>query len=314
VEYAVDGESLLAVLISGDRVLLRWLGNVRAVEEAIVRLRYAIRRRGEARDWLRAQGRAGRDEEGDLESAAGEVERLLLRPLAAELGDGALVVVPVGALHTLPWGALPSLRERPLSVAASAASWVRARELRAVRGDGRPLVVAAAGPALAHAQAEVTHVLACHPGGREVPGRTGAVLEALRNADVLHLAAHGVFHARCPLVSGITLEDGPLMAYDLLNVDRSPELVVLSACNSGMSRTPVEGAPLGLPGTFLAKGSSCVIAGMVPVQDEAARAVMSTFHELVAAGQTPDTALACASAKTGVYEFICFGAGDRPVY
>jgi hypothetical protein len=108
--------------------------------------------------------------------------------------------------------------------------------------------VAAAGPALAHAHPEVAHVLACHPGGREVPGRTGPVLEALATADVLHLAAHGVFHARSPLVSGITLEDGPLMAYDLLAVARTPGLVVLSACNSGMSRTPMEGAPLGLPG------------------------------------------------------------------
>ncbi|TMR95185.1 CHAT domain-containing protein [Nonomuraea basaltis] len=311
VEFVVDEGILLAVLIAGERMLLRWLGDVRPVEEAIVRLRYAVRRQGETRDWLRGTGPGG---VGDVETAGREIERLLFRPLAAAMGDRPLVIVPVGALHTLPWGALPCLRERPVSVAASAAAWVRARELGNARGDGPPAVVAAAGPALAHAHAEVAHVLACHPGGRAVPGRTGAVLEALGDADVLHLAAHGVFHARSPLVSGITLEDGALMAYDLLTVPRSPGLVVLSACNSGMSRTPVEGAPLGLPGTFLAKGSSCVIAGMVPVQDEAARAVMSTFHELVAAGQPPDAALACASAKTGVFEFSCFGAGDSALY
>ncbi|WP_327590285.1 CHAT domain-containing protein [Nonomuraea sp. NBC_00507] len=306
VEFVVDGDSLLAVLITGERVVLRRLGAVRAVEEAIVRLRYAVRRRSEARE------RPDLRRDKDLQIVAGELEQLVFRPLAADLGDAPLVVVPVGALHTLPWGALPFLRGRPVSVAASAASWVRARE--GARGAGPPSVAAAAGPALAHAQAEVAHVLACHPGGREVPGRIEPVLNALAVADVLHLAAHGVFHARSPLVSGITLEDGSLMAYDLLNVTRSPELVVLSACNSGMSRTPMEGAPLGLPGTFLAKGSSCVIAGMVPVQDEAARAVMSMFHELVAAGQPPDAALAHASAKTGVYEFTSFGAGDRPLY
>jgi hypothetical protein len=53
---------------------------------------------------------------------------------------------------------------------------------------------------------------------------------------------------------------------------------------------------------------------MVPVPDEAARAVMSAFHELLAAGQPPDAALACAAAKTGVYEFTCFGAGDLPLF
>ncbi|MGW0805228.1 CHAT domain-containing protein [Nonomuraea sp. NPDC002799] len=296
VEFVADEDSLLAVLITEERVLLRRLGGLREVKEAIIRLRYSLRRRS------------------DVEAAAVDLERMLLRPLVAELGDRPLVVVPVGALHTLPWGALPCLRERPVSVAASAAAWVRARARAAARAGAPPVVVAGAGPALAHAHAEVAHVLTCHADGREVAGRRGAVLAALEVADVLHLAAHGVFHARSPLVSGITLEDGSLMAYDLLDVSRSPGLVVLSACNSGMSRTPAEGAPLGLPGTFLAKGASCVVAGLVPVDDESARMVMSMFHELLAAGQPPDAALAVAAAKTGEAGFVCFGAGGRALY
>jgi CHAT domain-containing protein len=140
------------------------------------------------------------------------------------------------------------------------------------------------------------------------------VLAALGEADVLHLAAHGSFHARSPLLSGITLDDGQLMAYDLLRLSRAPRLVVLSSCNSGMARTPAEGAPLGLPGTFLAQGSSCVVAGMVPIGDEAAMAMMSMFHELIASGRSPDAALADAAAKTGLLGFVCFGAGDRALY
>ncbi|MEV4111330.1 CHAT domain-containing tetratricopeptide repeat protein [Nonomuraea sp. NPDC049695] len=309
VEFVADEDALLAVVITGERVALRRVGDVRTVKEAIVRLRYALRRRSAA---------PRHDPEAcdvaNVEAAGLEVERLLLRPLLAELGDGPLVMVPVGALHTLPWGALPCLRERPVTVTAGAAAWVHAREVP-LSGRGRPpVVVAAAGPALAHAHAEVANVLACHPDGHAVPGRTKAVLEALEAADVLHLAAHGVFHARSPLVSGITMEDGSLMAYDLLDIPRAPGLVVLSACNSGMSRAPVEGAPLGLPGAFLAKGSSCVVAGLVPVRDEAARALMSMFHELVATGLPPDAALASAAAKTGETGFACFGAGSRPLY
>ncbi|MFI6733243.1 CHAT domain-containing protein [Nonomuraea sp. NPDC050451] len=307
VEFVADEDALLAVLVTGDRVALRRVGDVRQVKEAIVRLRHALRRQCSATPHLRCGLES-------VEVAALEVEGLLLRPLLAELGDGPLVVVPVDALHTLPWGALPCLRERPVDVVASAAGWVRARELARARRSGPPVVVAAAGPALAHAHAEVGNVLACHPDGREAPGRTGPVLEALVAADVLHLAAHGVFHARSPLVSGITLEDGSLMAYDLLDIPRSPGLVVLSACNSGMSRTPVEGAPLGLPGTFLSKGSACVVAGLVPVRDEGARALMSMFHELLVAGQPPNAALASAAAKTGETGFVCFGAGDHPLY
>ncbi|MET8862509.1 CHAT domain-containing tetratricopeptide repeat protein [Nonomuraea sp. NPDC004580] len=298
VEYVADRDTLLAVLITGERLLLRRIGDLRQVSEAILRLRYALRRPAQRHD---------------AEAAAVALEELVLRPLAPAIGDRPLVVVPVAGLHTLPWGALPGLRERPVSVAAGAAAWLRART-SARRAGVPPTLVAAAGPALSHAHAEVEHVVRCHPGGRSVPGRVGPVMEALATADVVHLAAHGVFHSRSPLVSGITLEDGALMAYDLLDLPRTAGLVVLSACNSGMSRTPMEGAPLGLSGTFLSKGTSCVIAGMLPVGDESARALMSAFHELLTAGQAPDAALACAAAKTGELGFTCFGAGDLPVY
>ncbi|MFI7150504.1 CHAT domain-containing protein [Nonomuraea sp. NPDC050022] len=301
VEFVVEGSSLLAVLITGERLTLRRLGDVRPIREALVRLRYALRRAA-----LGDGGAAA----ARVEPAAAELERLLLRPLHPELADRPLVLVPAGPLHTVPWGALPSLRDRPVSVAASAAAWLAAGRRATVPAE-RPVMIAAAGPGLAHARAEVAQVLACHPGGREVPARSGAVLAALTSADVLHLAAHGVFHARSPLLSGITLSDGQLMAYDLLGLSRTAGLVVLSACDSGMAHTPTDGAPLGLAGTFLARGTSCVIAGMVPVRDEEALAVMSAFHELLADGRAPASALASASAKTGVLGFVCFGAGNR---
>ncbi|WP_406674362.1 CHAT domain-containing tetratricopeptide repeat protein [Nonomuraea sp. N2-4H] len=302
VEYVADRGALLAVMITERHLLLRRVGDLQEISEAILRLRYALRRPTQRHD---------------TDAAAVALEELVLRPLLADLDDRPLVIVPVAGLHKLPWGALPGLRERPVSVAAGTAAWLRARanaDAAARRPGSPPVVVAAAGPELEHARTEVAHVVRCHPGGRLTEGRVGPVREALSTADVVHLAAHGTFHARTPLGSGITLEDGALMAYDLLELPRTPGLVVLSACNSGMSRTPMEGAPLGLPGTFLAKGSSCVIAGMVPIGDEEARAVMSTFHELVAAGQAPDAALACAAAKTGEVGFTCFGAGDFPLY
>ncbi|MEU7853067.1 CHAT domain-containing tetratricopeptide repeat protein [Nonomuraea sp. NPDC049141] len=301
VEFVIDGSSLLAVLITGERLALRRLGDLRPIREALIRLRYSLRRAGFG---------DGASADAQVEPAAAELERLLLRPLQAELGDRPLIVVPAGPLHTVPWTALPCLRDRPVSVAASASAWLDAGQRAAVPAE-QPVVIAAAGPGLAHARAEVEQVLACHPGAREVPARSGAVLAALTSADVLHLAAHGVFHARSPLLSGITLADGQLMAYDLLGLSRTARLVVLSACDSGMAHTPTDGAPLGLAGTFLSRGTACVVAGMVPVRDEEALAVMTAFHGLLSDGQSPASALASASAKTGALGFVCFGAGDR---
>ncbi|MFD9939755.1 CHAT domain-containing protein [Nonomuraea sp. NPDC059023] len=303
VEYVVDQGALLAVVVTAEQVRMRRLAEVSSLGEAVVRLRYAMRRAA-----LGDCPGAG----GDVVTCGQEVERMMFHPLAGWIGDRPLVVVPSGPLYTLPWSALPYLRGRSVTVTAAALAWLRARTAPRP-GRAAPVVAATAGPDLNEAPEEVRQVLTCHPGGHEIEARIAPVLRALAEVDVFHVAAHGVFQARSPLLSSITLTDGPLMAYDLLGLEHPPRLVILSSCDAGMARAPCEGAPLGLAGTFLAQGTACVIAGMVPVRDEEALAVMTCFHELLAAGHAPARALAEATAKTGVTAFACFGAGDRPL-
>ncbi|GAA4090068.1 CHAT domain-containing protein [Nonomuraea soli] len=298
VEYVVDGDDLLAVTVTGRGAALHHLGGVRQAAEAVTRLRYSLRRAH-----LQDAG-AGLD--------PSELESLILLPLAEALGDRPLVVVPSGPLHNVPWAALPYLRGRPVSVTPSARAWGTAARDTGPAG-GTPLVVAAAGPGLEHAEAEVKAILACHARAERVPARGANLLAALDRADVLHLAAHGTFQARSPLLSSLLLDDGPLMAYDLLRVRRPPSLVVLSACESGMAHVPAEGAPLGLAGMFLARGTTCVVAGLVPVPDAETAALMGLFHRLLADGDPPERALTAAVAATGARGFVCFGAGDQPV-
>ncbi|MET9069553.1 CHAT domain-containing protein [Streptosporangium sandarakinum] len=299
VEFVRDGDGLVAVAVTPERVALRRLGPFTAVAEATVRLRYGLRR---------AHLRDGRVP--GLDGDAALLERLLFGALRRPLGDRPLVVVPTGSLHTLPWPVLPLNAGRPVTVASAAAAWLAGHRAPAVPG-GR--TVAVAGPALRCAGAEAAMVAARRPGTERVAARRAEVLAALEGAEVAHLAAHGVFSPGSPLLSSIHLDDGPLMAYDLLRLRRPPTLAVLSACDAGMARVPADGAPLGLAGAFLSVGSRCVVASLVPVRDEPALALMEVFHELLAAGHPPARALATASAKTGVAGFVCFGYGDRPV-
>ncbi|MEV8632226.1 CHAT domain-containing tetratricopeptide repeat protein [Streptosporangium sp. NPDC051023] len=299
VEFARNGEELVAVAVAPERVVLRRLGSFSAVAEATVRLRYGLRR-AHLRDG-RACGVAGE---------AAVLGRLLFGPLLGVLRDRALVVVPTGALHTLPWPVLPMNTGRQVSVASGAAAWLAGRRARAVR-TGR--VVAVAGPGLRCAEAEADMVGDLHPGTERIAARRPAVLAALERAEVAHLAAHGTFCPRSPLLSGIDLDDGRLMAYDLLRLRTPPRLVVLSACEAGMAHAPADGAPLGLAGAFLSLGTQCVVASLVPVRDEETLALMTVFHELLAAGHSPAQALATASARTAVAGFVCFGYGGPPV-
>ncbi|ETK32235.1 CHAT domain-containing protein [Microbispora sp. ATCC PTA-5024] len=325
VELVRRGDDLWAVTAGRRGCALRALGSYAAALEATVRVRYGLRRR-----CLRDAG----DEDG-LARELPALDRMLLEPL--DLDDGPVMIVPTGALCTLPWPLLPSLAGRPVSVAADAVPWLRpgagpgagSRPARwgsaANESPPRPAtetsgprvgpagspaaVVALAGPGLRHAAAEADAVAAAHPGGRRVAATRREVTAALERADALHVAAHGMFSPRSPMLSQITLDDGPLMAYDLLRAEAVPRLVVLSACDAGMAHAPVDGAALGLAGAFLDRGSSCVVAGVVPVRDDEAFALMTLFHGLLADGRAAAEALGVAAGKTGAAGFVCFGGG-----
>ncbi|GII54874.1 CHAT domain-containing protein [Planotetraspora thailandica] len=297
-------------------------------------------------------GRGGERDEGretDRELAA-ELDllgRRLLGPL--DLDDGPVVIVPTGPLCTLPWPMFPPLRGRPVSVAPEGSSWLaKGREItrstawrakhepawaspyematRPYKGPGGvdarvcgepyqpPLVVAVAGPGLAEAGREASMVVRTHPHAERIAATRAELLGALDRADVLHVAAHGTFSPQSPMLSQITMNDGPLMAYELRRSRRMPSLVILSACDAGMAHAPVDGAVLGLAGAFLDGGSACVIAGICPVRDDEAATLMTVFHAFLADGRPPAEALGAAIAKTGIGGFVCFGAGHDPIH
>ncbi|GGO03606.1 hypothetical protein GCM10010116_07140 [Microbispora rosea subsp. aerata] len=314
VELVWCGDDLFAVTAGPGGCALRALGSYQAAVEATVRIRYGLRRRT-LRDTNALPGAA----EEALARELSALDRVLLSgpgilTSAGSPPGGPVTIVPTGALCTLPWPLLPSLRGRPVSVAADASAWLAPRPAPA----RAPLVLSLAGPGLDHAATEADTVAAVHGRARRVEATRAEVLRALERADVLHVAAHGIFSPRGPMLSQITLDDAPLMAYDLLTARRIPRLVVLSACDAGMAHAPVDGAVLGLAGAFLDSAArngdtACVVAGVVPVRDDEALALMTLFHTLLAEGRSPAEALAQASEKTAVPGFVCFGAGDVPL-
>ncbi|MEU6408362.1 CHAT domain-containing tetratricopeptide repeat protein [Microbispora sp. NPDC046933] len=332
VEYLRRGADLHAITVVDGRVVVRRLGATAEVADLIERLTFAVRRnaRPDARPQVLAASVAL------LDAAAARLDALLLGPLA-EIGDRPLVVVPTGPLHSLPWSLLPSCAGRPVTVAPSATLWQLARTRLASAdgtdgdgGGGAHLgragvasgrgVVAVAGPRLPAAGPEATAVGAIHDG--TVLAGTAASVEAvsaaLSRAGLVHLAAHGHLSAENPLFSGIALADGPLMAYDVERLPRVPHTLVLAACDSGRSVVRTGDELMGLAVAFLARGTSQLVASVLPIPDAATTPVMVAFHERLATGRPPAAALAeaqravrgddprTAAAAAG---FVCIGAG-----
>jgi CHAT domain-containing protein len=127
------------------------------------------------------------------------------------------------------------------------------------------------------------------------------LLEALGSLTYWHFATHGLFNWVDPSQSGVLIGGGTtwLRVSDLLDSRHSlgaPRLVVLSACNSGLS--DVQNNPdefTGLPTGFLFAGAAGVVASLWPVNDLSTSLLMSRFYDLHSGeGQPPPRALRAA--------------------
>ncbi|MFC5750210.1 CHAT domain-containing protein [Actinomadura rugatobispora] len=300
VELIRVGDELHAVTVRAGRLERHRLGPYKRVEQEARLCRFAARRLVE---------RADDDPHSGLLQAMYRLDDLLLAPLKSELsGAGDVVLAPVGPLHGLAWGMLPSLEGRPYTVVPSAAAWLQAHAADATRKPRH--VMLASGPGLKHAEQEVRMLVDLYPEARTYTGgraEAETVRDALDGADLAHVAAHGEFRDGNVLFSSLRLADGPLLLCDLEELEAPPRVVVLSACDLG--RAGSQDAVIGMVGVLLALGTATVIASVTPVRDADAPSFMAAFHAALATGQSPARALAATPRPPGVTGFNCYGAG-----
>lgn len=240
-----------------------------------------------------------------LRSGAARLDALLL---AGVRERGPLHVVAPGFLLALPWQELPSRH----GLATSAGSHLVGPDAtsggRRVAGAGG--VTALAGPGVQLAGREAHAVAGLWSGGEVLDGSaatTSALVRALGDRDVVHLAAHGTHVVANPLFSSVRLSDGPLFAYELEGKRLSPAVVILSACEVGQVTPTPGGQVLGFASVLLRLGVQTVVAAVGPVDDAVAHAAMSRFHARLLVGATPQESLADAAAASEVpLPFVCF--------
>jgi CHAT domain-containing protein len=245
-----------------------------------------------------------------------ELESSLLGDAAALLGDGPVVMVPPTWLPAVPWTLMPSLRDRVVTVAPSASTWLRARRRRPPLERRVALV---AGPGLATKGAEVTLLRARYPEAvmlGQGSATAADVLAALDDAWLAHIAAHGTFRADNPMFSSILLDDGPLTVHDFERLGRTPYRLVLSSCDSGVVATVGTDGLLGLVSSLVSLGGAGIVASIVPVNDFAAVPVMLALHDALQRGATLPEALLAARqaasddplAEATAHSFMALGA------
>jgi CHAT domain-containing protein len=162
------------------------------------------------------------------------------------------------------------------------------------------------------AREEVDGIVALFPGSAE--GFVGALATEERvkglasHVRYVHFATHAVLDHDSPMESALVLampgdakatsENGLLQAWEILEQLRlDTDLVVLSACDSGLGRELRGEGLLGLTRAFQHAGARSVVASLWRVGDQPTAALMVRFYRHLKEGAAKDEALRAAQME-----------------
>lgn len=105
--------------------------------------------------------------------------------------------------------------------------------------------------------------------------------------QIVHIAGHGLLNTVHPSLSGVVLslydeqgrpQDGFVRAHELRELDLSADLVVLSACRTGLGREIAGEGVLGVTRGLMLAGARRVVVSHWDVDDEATAELMVRFY------------------------------------
>ncbi|WP_236144617.1 CHAT domain-containing protein [Nostoc sp. CMAA1605] len=118
--------------------------------------------------------------------------------------------------------------------------------------------------------------------------RETATNQELSQYRIIHFATHGILNSKNPELSGIVLslfdrqgtpQNGFLRLHDIFNLNLKADLVVLSACQTGLGKEIKGEGVVGLTRGFMYAGSPRVVVSLWSVEDQATSELMQTFYQ-----------------------------------
>ena len=253
----------------------------------------------------------------------------LIRPVRAHLPSkpgSRLTIIPHGPLFRLSFAALTDEKGRYLIEnytlhyapaievfqytlqAQQQTATLPARYLLVANPAGMPAADGKPLPPLPGAENEIRVIARLVPAGtaRLLQGKqadAASVRAAMPAATVIHLATHGIISNADPLrsylalgrTSGRLASNGRLTAQEVYSLGLHADLVVLSACRTGLGRISGDGVA-GLVRAFLYAGTASVVSTIWDVADQPAAQLFETFYRSLnaTAGNSKSEALRAA--------------------
>jgi CHAT domain-containing protein len=168
-------------------------------------------------------------------------------------------------------------------------------------------------PRLPFTRQEAERILAAASAGANLKAldfranRGTATRAELGRYRYLHFATHGLLDSERPGLSALVLslfdeegnpQDGFLRAHEIYNLNLPAELVVLSACQTGLGKEIKGEGMVGLTRGFMYAGAARVVVSLWNVNDKATADLMAKFYQkMLKNGQRPAAALRSAQVE-----------------
>jgi CHAT domain-containing protein/tetratricopeptide (TPR) repeat protein len=233
----------------------------------------------------------------------------LIAPVESSIAGKRLLIIPSGRLNTLPFAALPNqhkylLESHEIAVIPNASTLQFIRTGKHMSAS--PSVLALGNPdnprvsRLPGTVTEVNNIKNIYANSAVYLGDDASesrAKEDMGQYEIVHIACHGLFNYEFPLLSSLVLtpdkeNDGFLQVHELYNLNLSnTNLVILSACETGLAEIKKNDDLIGLVRGFLYAGVPSTVASLWKVDDYATSLLMSNFHLLLKLGNTKSQAL-----------------------
>lgn len=231
---------------------------------------------------------------------AGKLYEILVQPVAEDIADSEqLVLIPSGTLNILPFGAL--LGERRLIEEKTLVELAKTTDFLKISSEEpkpfeRAVTFANATLDLPGTVEEGKVVRSLFPDSHLFQGGEANMANLAKfgaQADILHLATHGVWDASDSLQNYLSLSNGERLGQDdIFNLDLSgTSMVTLSACNTALGDTQDLGYVSSLAEAFWIAGSRSVVATLWSVEDNSTSDLMSRFYTELKQGRSRAQAL-----------------------
>lgn len=168
-------------------------------------------------------------------------------------------------------------------------------------------------PRLPGTREEAERILALVPASERkqaydfLANRATATSEELAQYRIIHFATHGFADTAQPQLSGLILslydeqgrpQDGFLRSHEIYNLNLPAELIVLSACETGLGKEIRGEGLIGLTRGFFYAGAARVVVSLWSVSDQATSELMARFYEKMLVGKLrPAAALRAAQIE-----------------